>query len=72
MICQNTFNASYLSALFNENDLKGVKNVLETWINNDAPRRDIETNQVNFCYVLLINKAFAALEMLRDEFNWSE
>jgi len=72
VICQNTFNASYLSALFNENDLKGVKNVLETWINNDAPRRDIETNQVNFGYVLLINKAFAALEMLRDEFNWSE
>ena len=72
VICQDTFNASYLSALFNENDLKGVKNVLETWINNDAPRRDIETNQVNFGYVLLINKAFAALEMLRDEFNWSE
>lgn len=72
VICQDTFNASYLSALFNENDLKGVRNVLETWINNDAPRRDIETNQVNFGYVLLINKAFAAIEMLRDEFNWSD
>jgi len=72
VICQDTFNASYLSALFNENDLLGVKNVLETWINNDAPRRDVETNQVNFGYVLLINKAFAALEMLREEFNWSD
>ncbi|MEN8746507.1 MAG: peptidoglycan-binding protein, partial [Polaribacter sp.] len=72
VICQDTFNASYLSALFNENDLKGVRNVLETWINNDAPRRDIETNQVNFGYVLLINKAFAAIEMLREEFDWSD
>ncbi|MDA8779582.1 peptidoglycan-binding protein [Amylibacter sp.] len=72
VICQDTFNASYLSALFNENDLLGVKNVLETWINNDAPRRDVETNQVNFGYVLLINKAFAGLEMLREEFDWSD
>jgi len=72
VICQNAFNSSYLSALFEKNDLLGVKNVLETWIINDAPRRDVETKNNIFGYVLLINKAFAALEMLRDEFNWSD
>ena len=66
MICQNAFNSSYLSALFEKNDLLGVKNVLETWIINDAPRRDVETKNNIFGYVLLINKAFAALEILMD------
>ena len=72
VICQNAFNSSYLSALFEKNDLLGVKNVLETWIINDAPRRDVETKNNIFGYVLLINKAFAALEMLKDEFVWSD
>ena len=72
VICQDAFNSSYLSALFEKNDLLGVKNVLETWIINDAPRRDVETKNNIFGYVLLINKAFAALEMLKDEFVWSD
>ena len=72
VVCQDAFNSSYLSALFEKNDLLGVKNVLETWIINDAPRRDVETKKNIFGYVLLINKAFAALEMLKDEFAWSD
>ena len=72
VVCQDAFNSSYLSALFEKNDLLGVKNVLETWIINDAPRRDVETKKNIFGYVLTINKAFAALEMLKDEFAWSD
>ena len=34
--------------------------------------RDIETKKNMFMYVLLINKSFAALEMLEDEFGWSD
>ena len=72
VICEFEFNELYISALLNGSYLIGVKNLLETWINNDAPRRDIYANQANFAYVALINKAFAALEMLKDEFNWSD
>ena len=72
VICQNAFNTSYLAALFSKDDLSGIKHVLETWINNDAPRREVETPNNIFGYILLINKSFAALEMLKDEFNWSD
>ena len=72
VICQDTFNSSYLSALVSKEDLNGVKNIFEDWINNDVPRRDIETKKNMFMYVLLINKSFAALEMLEDEFGWSD
>ena len=72
VICQDTFNSSYLSALVSKEDLNGIKNIFENWINNDVPRRDIETKKNMFMYVLLINKSFAALEMLEDEFDWSD
>ena len=72
VICQDTFNSSYLSALVSKEDLNGIKNIFENWINSDVPRRDIETKKNMFMYVLLINKSFAALEMLEDEFGWSD
>ena len=72
VICQDTFNSSYLSALVSKEDLNGIKNIFENWINSDVPRRDIETKKNMFMYVLLINKSFAALEMLKDEFGWSD
>jgi peptidoglycan hydrolase-like protein with peptidoglycan-binding domain len=71
VICSSSFNISYLAALFSKKDLDGIKNTFDTWVLNDAPRKDVETNKNAFAYILAINKAFAALEMLNEEFDWS-
>ena len=73
--CQSGFNLIYLRALFDSNSQDQVKSMINNWVQNDTPKRDIDFFKEDgniFTYVYHLNKILIAIELLHSSFNWSE
>ena len=73
--CQSGFNLIYLRALFDSNTQNQVKSMINNWVENDTPKRDIDFLKEDgniFAYVYHLNKILIAIELLHSSFNWSE
>ena len=73
--CQSGFNLIYLRALFDSNTQDQVKSMINNWVQNDTPKRDIDFFKDDgniFAYVYHLNKILIAIELLHSSFNLSE
>jgi hypothetical protein len=62
-------------ALFDSNSQDQVKSMINNWVQNDTPKRDIDFFKEDgniFTYVYHLNKILIAIELLHSSHNWSE